>query len=240
MGGHVYSITNIENNKMYVGSTVEYEKRKRAHLNGLRGSYHDNRKLQEDFNIYGEDAFKFNILHEAQTEEERFNVESDIIQSLGTYKNGYNLSVDGRGRYIITEATREKMRENTIGENNPFYGKTHSEETIEILSEKASKRTGEANSFYGKKHSEEAKERMRHSWKELRESGWIDPQKGVPKTEEEKKKNMLSQPNRKPVHAEGKVYQSMSECSKDLGIVITTVRNRIKNENYPDYYYLDK
>jgi len=47
--------------------------------------------------------------------------------------------------------------EKLYGENNPFYGKTHSDETKKMLYKKASERVGEQNPFYGKHHSEETK-----------------------------------------------------------------------------------
>lgn len=117
MEGYVYSITNIDNGKKYIGSTVNYNKRKRAHLNGLRGSYHDNRLLQQDFDAYGEDSFVFKIICKTESEEERFQIEENLIKQFKTFEfdNGYNLSIDGRGKYILTEETREKMRQNTIG-----------------------------------------------------------------------------------------------------------------------------
>ena len=42
------------------------------------------------------------------------------------------------------------------GENNPFYGKKHSEESKRRISEA---RKGENNPFYGRKHSEESKKK---------------------------------------------------------------------------------
>jgi flagellar motor protein MotB/predicted GIY-YIG superfamily endonuclease len=38
--------------------------------------------------------------------------------------------------YIISEETREKLRKNSLGTNNPFYGKTHTNETKNKISEK--------------------------------------------------------------------------------------------------------
>ena len=54
-----------------------------------------------------------------------------------------------------------------IGINNPFYGKTHSEETKNIIREKNRKNmTGEKNPFYGKTHSEKTKEKIANTLKE--------------------------------------------------------------------------
>lgn len=46
------------------------------------------------------------------------------------------------------------------GKNNPFYGKTHSEETKKILSKKCA-RFGADNPFYGKTHKSETKKKIK-------------------------------------------------------------------------------
>src|SRR5690625_3196197 len=103
----------------------------------------------------------------------------------------------------MTEETRNLLREINAGENNGFYGKNHSEKTKRKLSDMASKRTGDKNSFYGRTYSEETKEELSRTIANLYKRGWRHPQKGIPKTEEQKRNNMLSQPNRKSVMAEG-------------------------------------
>ena len=236
----VYMILNKTNYKMYIGSTVNFEKRKRSHLNGLRGKYHENRLLQKDYDEFGESSFVFKVLCKSKYEEERFSIEESIIKTLKTYENGYNLTIDGRGKYIISEETREKMRRNSLGKNNPFYGRNHSDESLKRMSEIASLRVGDKNPFYGKTHSEESINKMIKSKRRLVESGWVNPQKGVPKSKEAVYNNMLAQPKRKPVHADGKVYPSISECARSLGVVPTTVINRVKNPKFKNYYYLDK
>lgn len=237
--GYVYMIQNIINNKIYVGSTINYDKRQKAHIRSLRGGYHDNRLLQQDFDLYGEDSFKIKQLCETNTEAERFDIEASLISTLRTYENGYNLSVDGRGKYIITDKTRLKMSENSTGNKNPFYGKTHTTETRKILSDNAKKRVGNKNPFYGKKHTEESKDKAKSSYNKLKSSGWVNTQKGVPKSEEAKLNNAKAQPSRKPIHVEGKNYMSVSECAKELGVARGTIRNRINSEKYPNYYYIN-
>lgn len=224
---------------MYIGSTVNYEKRYRSHINGLRGLYHDNKVLEHEFHEFGEENFVFRILCSTNSEEERFDIEASIIQKLKTYVHGYNLTVDGRGKYIISNKTREKMRFNVLGKKNPFYGKRHTEETRKTLSQHASEREGEKNPFYGKTHSKESLEKMADSFNKLKESGWKNPQKGVPKSTEAVHNNMMAQPTRKPVHAEGKIYPSVSACAKELGVARNTINNRIKNDKFPNYFYIN-
>ena len=52
--GCVYQIVNCVNNKIYIGETIRGELRWKAHLSTLRGNYHDNVKLQKDFNKFGD------------------------------------------------------------------------------------------------------------------------------------------------------------------------------------------
>src|SRR5699024_10047733 len=239
--GTVYSITNTKNSKKYIGSTVDYEERVKSHLRGLRGGYHDNRKLQKDFNIYGEESFKFEILHEIKDDidRERFKLEEQAVKFYESYETGYNLSYDGRGNYVVTEETREKFRDNAKGDRNPFYGKTHSIEVKNKLSEYASKRVGDKNPFYNRTHSEVTKDKIREAIRCKYDNGWEHPMKGVPKTDIQKRNNMLGQPRRKEVIAEGCEYPSISACATELGISRATVRNRINSDKFPDYHFIN-
>lgn len=219
----VYEIKNIKNGKRYIGSTINYEERVKSHLRGLRGNYHDNKRLQEDYNKQGESVFEFKVLYEFEDgeSEKRFNKEEEVIKRYKTYETGYNLTYDGRCKYIFTEETREKIRQNTAGESNPMYGKKHSEETKKLISEKASQRVGELNHFYGKNHTEETKRELSEMGKERYRKGLINPS------------------NSRRVSVEGKEYRSVSLCARTLGVAPNTVINRIRSDKFPDYYYID-
>ena len=55
-------------------------------------------------------------------------------------------------------------RRSYVGENNPFYGKKHTEEVIQKLREyNQNNQTGENNPFYGKKHSQDSLDKMKKS-----------------------------------------------------------------------------
>jgi len=107
----------------------------------------------------------------------------------------------------------------SAGEFNGFYGKTHTEETKQILREKTlklcqnpafresraqkgknnpmygSKRFGKLNPMYGKNQSEKTKELISLKAKERYKNGYVNPNKGIPKTEEQKK--MIAERNSK-------------------------------------------
>lgn len=60
----IYTITNTFNNKVYVGYSIEIKKRMSYHLNMLKHKKHPNTILQNSWNKYGENNFKFEILEE--------------------------------------------------------------------------------------------------------------------------------------------------------------------------------
>jgi len=86
----------------------------------------DNADLKEDLRKFGRHAFRvtaiqaFPFREQAETALERYKTQS-------TYGNA---PVE---RQPHTEATKKKISEALKGEKNPFYGKTHSPETVEML-----------------------------------------------------------------------------------------------------------
>lgn len=59
-----------------------------------------------------------------------------------------------------TDRARQKMRENSIGDKNPFYGKKHTEESKRKIKEANS---GKNHYLYGKHRSEETKKKLREA-----------------------------------------------------------------------------
>lgn len=60
----IYTITNIINNKIYVGKSKNIKYRFTEHLKCLENNKHHNIYLQNAFNKYGKEAFKLEILEE--------------------------------------------------------------------------------------------------------------------------------------------------------------------------------
>jgi len=58
----IYRILNTQNHKAYVGSSVDLPARINRHRAQLKLKSHQNRELQETWNLFGESAFKFEIL----------------------------------------------------------------------------------------------------------------------------------------------------------------------------------
>lgn len=89
----VYKIVNIVDNKIYVGSSNNIERRTLEHFASLRRNKHCNHYLQFAFNKHGKEVFEFHILEECSLENiiEREQYWIDSLQSTDSLI-GYNLA----------------------------------------------------------------------------------------------------------------------------------------------------
>lgn len=55
---------------------------------------------------------------------------------------------------------KKKISDGTKGENNPMYGKKHTDESIKRMKENRASIEGEKNPMYGKKHTDETKQKI--------------------------------------------------------------------------------
>jgi len=174
---YLYKITNLKNGKIYVGKAANIKKRWSQHKTAAKiQALNDFSYLHRAMLKHGFDNFVIEEIASFETEEEALAQEIAHIEKFGSRNRniGYNLTEggDGASGYKHTDAAKQKMSESKknvfIGEDNPFYGKTHSEETRAIMSNAASQRTGDKNHFYEKAHTEESRElqRLNHRDKE--------------------------------------------------------------------------
>lgn len=182
----IYKIKNIENSKIYIGSTKDFKKRKSIHLRRLKLNKHHNIHLQRSYNK-NPNKFIFEIIERCSINE-LFIKEQEWIDRLNPE---YNIGAVGGGdnytnhpkKDIFYKRLCKQLREcnkpkpkfkeknpnwrggttffncpkcgketrigsknierktcidcrDKNGENNPFFGKSHSKETKKILSEK--------------------------------------------------------------------------------------------------------
>lgn len=168
----VYKITNLINNKIYIGKANNIKKRFNAHKTAARRQDpNDFSKIHRAMNKYGEDNFFIEELGEYSTETEALQAEINFIKNLNSQDDsvGYNITLGGEGAsgFKHSDESKEKMSNSKkglfLGEQNPFYGKNHSEETKKLLSNLASERVGELNPFFGKIHSEDSLNKIREN-----------------------------------------------------------------------------
>lgn len=150
--GYIYITTNLINGKSYIGQH--------------RKSYFDEKyfgsgkKLTLAIIKYGIDNFNCEILDWAKNQEELNEKEIYYIAHYKKIKKAeYNIAPGGNQPYV------------GYGKDNPFYGKTHSEETRKIISEKTMGRTSWlkgkkmsaehiAKTRFRKNHTEESKNKI--------------------------------------------------------------------------------
>ena len=115
----IYKIENLVNGKVYIGQSVDIEKRWGVHLSTIKNNKHKNIYLQNSWNKYGEGSFLFSIIEKCSAELlDDKEIHWIKAHNSSNVNNGYNLTQGGNS-----------LR----GELNPFYGKKHTQETIEIL-----------------------------------------------------------------------------------------------------------
>lgn len=138
----VYKITNIESGRFYIGSSKEIETRFTDHKNDLKKNNHTNVILQRSWNKHGPDKFIFEIVEECASDK-CLILEQKYLDLLRPYSGvGYNINKGANGGDSFTyhpnkEEMREKNRVLSTGENNPMFGKTHSDKTKTEMKEKA-------------------------------------------------------------------------------------------------------
>lgn len=279
MSNGIYKILNQINGKYYIGSSYNIERRWITHKSHLKNHTHINIALQRAWDKYGPDAFKLEILLncDGYTRDERFEAEQFYLDNI---PNGnYNLSKYAGGgdntsyhpekdkiiekitksvkqRYeSMTDEERDKLSIAMSGENNPMYGKTHSEEARNKISQKviAYNKTHD-NYRLGKTFEETFGEeeviRIKRILSDAASQRVGEKNPFYGKTHDDETKKIISDKRKGKYHGSQNTpvvidcieYKSLSEASRALGIPIPTILWRVKSKNkkFISYYYKDK
>lgn len=144
-------------NKRYIGITSQSPKERWQNGRG----YNRNKHFTNAINKYGWNNFKHIIIFEELTKEEAELMERFYIALYDTMNDdkGYNKTEGGSGTigYQWTDEDRKKRSEIYNGEGNPFYGKKHTQETIDKI--KINKK--------GKKLTEETKRKISENHRDV-------------------------------------------------------------------------
>lgn len=241
---------------VYVGSTNNLNQRLMDHRSSLRRGVHRNSRLQK---AYNNGSFISVTADECASREEAFALEQKFIDclpeeallniGLGTI-GGDNLTRNPDRDKIIDKMTRSvnerfasltpeerRVQYGKPGDRNGMYGRTHTQETRELIrrkvctpeniaasrarrlgvkvgeetrrkiSEFAKTRTGEKNPFYGRHHTEETRRRL------------AEMNKGNIPT------------NARKVEIDGIQYVSLTEAARQLDVVPATILYRLSSKN---------
>ena len=214
----IYKIINVVNNKFYIGSAVNFSRRKSRHFSELRTGKHNNRYLQAAWNKHGETAFIFVIVEKVTDKSMLLEVENRWLKEHVGKDYCYNLGVDATAPML-----------GMSGELSPTWGRQHTDKDkakigaaskarIQSNEEKAKRRatmrghevsiatrakisaalSGENNYWYGKKRPE-------HSAKVSKPIVVINP------------------------YGERYSYDSITALRKSIGMKPTTVNRALKS-----------
>lgn len=128
----IYKITNIQNNKVYIGQTIRpVEQRFRRHINDALNNILDTH-FARAIRKYGKDNFIIEIIDTAKSQDELNQKEQYWIKYYDSVKNGYNetdaISKCGGNTYKSKTENemkniKEKIRQTKLGAKNPMARK---------------------------------------------------------------------------------------------------------------------
>ena len=128
----IYKITNIQNNKVYIGQTIRpIKQRFNRHINDALNNILDTH-FARAIRKYGKDNFKIEIIDTANNQNELNQKEQYWIQFYNSVEKGYNetdaISKCGGNTYKSKteeemEIIKDKIRQTKIGSKNPMARK---------------------------------------------------------------------------------------------------------------------
>lgn len=112
----IYKITNIKNNKCYIGLTRNYERRMMGHRYSVK--YNKDTKLYNSIRKHGIDNFTFEKIAHCIDLKEAKRIEKYLITVYNSFRSGYNMTIGGDTCFS--------------GKDHPLYG-THRPDVIAKL-----------------------------------------------------------------------------------------------------------
>ena len=155
----VYKITNSVNDKVYIGITENLRTRWNIHKSHVRNKL--NRPLYNAMNKYGIDKFKITTICSTKTREDMGIIEQQLIKEHNTMApNGYNLTTGGEMAYTVSEETREKQRQRSLGRTHTKESRQKMSESLKgrVVSKETRQRISESSK--GKVISKEVRQKM--------------------------------------------------------------------------------
>lgn len=108
--GIIYSITNIQNKKVYIGKTIRpLQVRWNEHKKDMYNPDKNDNKLYRAMNKYGVENFIIEILEENIPNDILGQKEQDYIKLYDSYYNGYNSTLSGEGESCVDIEELKKL-----------------------------------------------------------------------------------------------------------------------------------
>lgn len=130
--GVIYQMKNLKTGCIYIGSSINFHKRRLEHLSDLKGGFHHSPYLQRSYDKHGVDSFEFSILAKGP-EIYLKKLEQWFLDAL---KPKYNMAKDAIRPSLGRKLTQEqKDKISKLHQNNTHtLGRKSSEETKKKMS----------------------------------------------------------------------------------------------------------
>lgn len=192
----IYRITNMMNDKYYIGSSQSFERRVWQHKNELKKGVHKNPKLQAAWNKYGEDAFVFEII-ETVSDDRQLQVEDTYLMQCIDDPLNYNINRSAELSRLGIKLSDEAKQNISVGRKG--------------------KHAGEEHYRYGREVSEETRKKIGDTQRGVKKGPRTFSEDGLRRAQENMKRNAKEQ---KPLDFEAvkakfpQVVQDMYDFSK--------------------------
>lgn len=192
---HIYRIFNVVTEQFYVGSAVNFKRRRWEHLDALKKGIHHCSALQKAWTQYGADAFEFEVLEEVDDAVALTVEDTYLAQHAGT-PACYNTALTTMQPPSVDSATREKIRVAMLRlyadpANHPRTGTQHTAETKAKIS--AAKRANPTTPWLGKPRSVETKAKISAKQKGVAKAPRTYTPQGLAKAQENMRRNACTQ-----------------------------------------------
>lgn len=255
----IYKITNLINNKIYIGkTTLTLEKRLKRHF--YLASIKTNRRLYDSINHHGKENFIIELIEECEydlaNEREKYYIA--LYDSMNK-EIGYNMTEGGDGGRMppesiakmvakkkgmtVSEETRRKM---SISHKGKRKGISPTEEQRRKISETLKRighkppitiRKGIEHNRYGKTHTDEVKEKLR----KYRKGTTWEQTNGIDSAKRNKERMSLrfsGEKNNKYIHFDLEAYLDeilsiinlKKVCKEKYGIVYNTLLYKFRKK----------
>lgn len=253
----IYKITNLSNGKIYIGKD---EKDRPFYMgSGLI--------IKQAIKKYGKENFDKEILETCYSKEDLCKREKYWIETLNSITPaGYNISPGGNGGDVRTnhpdkkesiEKFRLKMLGHSVSQETREKIGLGNKKVDPIIRKNSGRKAGDTKLKRFKERGFTEKELNAHKLNTQRLIKFNKSEegrkavskalKGQPKppfTKEHRENIGKSSKGRnipgKKIFIENQEYKSLHEASRILNIPIMTIRNRLKNSNFLNWYYADK
>ena len=221
----IYKITNSQNGKFYVGSSKDIINRFSQHRTKLRQGKHHSRHFQNAWNLYGEDAFTYEILEECSADT-LITREQHYISTLSPE---YNVMVVVQETITHCQEAKDKIGQRTKGKTyEELYGPEKAAEMRQKRSE----------ALKGKPKSEEHIAKVSAARK-----GFVPPNKGKQASEETKAKIREARANQVIGPMTDEQKEKIRQAHKANGHRPASrkgIESKMKGRTYEDIYGPEK